>query len=227
MSVLQDILPLGECIENADQLDAFLGFVKSQRLAPIETLYLLKARLAKKPSVQQMYQFSVREAEAAHPVPRDGESAASKKKRDTAYLDAVLTSLAWRLLQQEEQQQQQQQFHQPGEIEIKATPRGDSSPHNSYSPPYSPQTQQQQTPLHANTLHYVGTRKTQQLALLGITTVEQLAAVDTSDREFAIAATGNRRPDHAVTTLTRWSDIATEFLVDMARGPGSGPPTHT
>ena len=72
-------------------------------------------------------------------------------------------------------------------------------------------------PLRANTLHYLGKRKIQQLALLGISTVEQLATVDTSDREFAVAATGNRRPDHAVTTLTRWSDTATDFL-NKARG---------
>ena len=110
MSSLHEWLPPGVCIETSEQFDAFMGFVNSQRLAPKTSPYpdlvllsLLKTRLGKGPSVQQMYASSALEAEAAHP-PAEIESetvsaaVAAAKKRDTAFLDAVLAALGRRLL---------------------------------------------------------------------------------------------------------------------------------
>ena len=78
MSSLQEWFPLRWCIRNSGQLDAFLGFANSQRMAPKTTVYpdavlfqLLKTCLAKTQDVQQVQYSSVLEAEAANPVPED------------------------------------------------------------------------------------------------------------------------------------------------------------
>jgi hypothetical protein len=106
MSSLQEWLPPGERIETLAQFDAFQGYVSSQRLGPktaahpdLVLLSLLKTRLGKGQSVQQMYASSVLEAESAHPS-EDEEgagTAADEKKRVAAFLDTVLIAFGRRL----------------------------------------------------------------------------------------------------------------------------------
>ena len=62
-------------------------------------LSLLKTRLSKSQSVQQMYASSVLEAEAANPLPTDlaPETEIAAKKRSAVFLDTVLIAFERRL----------------------------------------------------------------------------------------------------------------------------------
>ena len=84
----------GERIEAIVQFDTFMGFVNSQRLGTKTTAYpdlvlllLLKTRLGKEPSVQQMYASSVLEVEAADPLPEDlaSKTGIIAKRRSAAF----------------------------------------------------------------------------------------------------------------------------------------------
>ena len=72
--------------------------VKTAAFSNAALLQLLKTRLSKAQSVQQMYQSSVLETVAANPVPGylTTDTIAAEKKRVASYFDAVLTSLARR-----------------------------------------------------------------------------------------------------------------------------------
>jgi len=63
------------------------------------------------------------------------------------------------------------------------------------------------------TLPSLGKTKVARLRDLGVCTVQDLAKVDPEDRIFAVAATRNRRSDHAVKTVRKWRDKAITHLV--------------
>lgn len=72
--------------------------------------------------------------------------------------------------------------------------------------------QPQGTSLKPCTLVGIGEAKIAKLGKLGITTIEALAWVDVNNPDLAVAATGNRRWDEAMQTLTRWRDTANRYL---------------
>jgi len=63
----------------------------------------------------------------------------------------------------------------------------------------------------------IGKAKAKKLKSQGIHTVEALAKVDVSNIPLAKAATGNKRWDEAVDTLTRWRNAARQHLASRSR----------
>lgn len=77
-----------------------------------------------------------------------------------------------------------------------------------------------ETPLTPTRLGGIGNKKIDKLKAFGITTVEFLAFLDTSEtivnQAFAVKVTQNCRKDGALNTLRRWQDKAIKYLEQVS-----------
>jgi len=77
-----------------------------------------------------------------------------------------------------------------------------------------------ETPLDRAKLRYLGSKKVERLAAVGIRTVEHLACVDITDRAFVEAVTTCKSFSVAATTLLGWKTEAIAFLERKFSGEG-------